>query len=118
MKCIKAAALDELLYADRHGVVPAKVEDRHFTVRQYLLYLLDLPLAKEPMTRKLSKSIDRVYGALQDGDALLEDADFTFLSERIDTIGIPNKHLYDAITELLDGAKEPAKVEVADDTNA
>lgn len=100
MKPLNKEYLDVLLYQDRANEKPVMEGGKHFTAREYLKYIIDLPLEK--FTVKLSKQIDKIYVALDTDTPLLEDEEFETLKNLIDKAGIKSKTVFDAIQKAIE----------------
>lgn len=107
MKQIYSTQLDKHLFMDRFKKVPATLEEKgaHLTGRIYLQFIVDAPIPpRTPLTRAISKTIDRIYDALGKGDLVLENADYEYLVSRVADISINSKFLYDSVQDILDSA--------------
>ncbi|MDX1902107.1 MAG: hypothetical protein SFW66_08945 [Gammaproteobacteria bacterium] len=100
MKKLNTEFLDTLLYEGRNEKNPVKNDGKHFTVRDYLKYLVDLPIEKITVT--LSKQLDKIYDALCTDAPELEDAEFEVMKDRIDKAGIKSKQVFDVVQKVFE----------------
>ena len=105
MKKLSTELLDAPLYVDRERKLVAKnVDNKEFTPRLYILFALDQP-QNVKFSRELSKKIDRVYDAILN-DTALEEEDFKYLKELVDSGMITNKFIFDDVSKIIDSAEK------------
>ena len=107
MKKLSTELLNAQLYADRERTITAKdAKNKEMTARAYLLFALDLPPVQPNVkySRDLSKKIDRVYDAVSN-DTPLEEDDFQYLKNLVDSGLITNKFIFDDISKIIDSAE-------------
>lgn len=102
MKKLKTELLNEYIYQDRGKKNPFTVSDddkEPATCRDFIIYVLDLPV--DVMSRKTSQQIDKIYDIIDSSKDELEDADHSFLMDKINKAGIKNKFIYDHVMAAL-----------------
>ena len=105
MKKLEAKYLEVLLFLDRDRERPLLINNREVRVREYLKTLMDQPFPPSmPLTRELSKSLDRVYEALSLPDAIFEEKDFDNLKKLVQELRITVKPVYDTVMDTLEAA--------------
>lgn len=107
MKKISKDKLDAKLYLDRKNSVTAKSkEGNDLTIRDQLKILIDTSYANQKINRESIKRIDAVYEALSgEDDVILENADFDFMVDHFEKLGITPVHVYKTYINLFDSAE-------------
>lgn len=105
MKIIKKEDINKTLYIDRAEEHPAcNQHGEEYTCRTWLMWAIDVVPRDQKLTRKTIETMDKIYKALNqsDSDVSFEDADFAYLKEHIESLGVQSAHVYRTITNLLD----------------
>ena len=102
MNTIKQETIDSEVYKDRARTEKLVDSDNvAVKIRTLLLQIIDSP-CKTPMSLSRMKSLERLYAAVSaEGDVALEDADYNFLMNHIDEVGIVLPYVYNQLQGCL-----------------